>query len=146
MKIKRFHSDAAGVVDLAEAEKFFQEVLGAKVLPEKQRRGIRRKAVWLGTEEPYRIELVECIDESLDYGKAVKKLAPSYMCAIFEVENLDEAIAELRAKGLTVSDKKPLEDPEYEELYQCVIHPKSACGLAIELLEIKGKRPQAGEY
>ena len=55
----------------------------------------------------------------------------------------DEAIAELRAKGVRVSDKRKIEDPGFEGggFYECMIHPKSAFGLIIELLEYSKAPP-----
>ena len=149
MKIKRFMGDNAAVVSLEEAEKFFREILGAKIGPEMPHvvhYGFRSKGAWLGTEEPYRLELIESINDELPMGRTVKKLAPRYMTVSFEVENLDEAIAELRAKGIRVSDKLDITPQGFEGMYGCMIHPKDACGLGIQLLELKGKVPPAGEY
>ncbi len=153
MKIKRFLSANAGVVSLAEAEQFFRDVLGAKIcseMPHGAHYGFRAKGAWLGTEAPYRIELIESTNDELPMGRLVKKLAPRYMLLTFEVENIDEAIAELRAKGITVTDKQDMtpfgvERVGWEGLYDCMIHPRSAGGLAIELVEFR-KAPPAGEW
>ena len=152
MKIKRFLGDNAAVVNLDEAIAFFRDVLGAKVNPEMPhgaRFGIRARGAWLGTEEPYRIELIQSVNEELPMGRFVKKLTPGYMTISLEVENIDEAIAELRAKGIRVSDKMDMgpmgfHELGFEKMYECMIHPTSACGLSIELIEWKG--PAAGQY
>ncbi|MBI4284913.1 MAG: VOC family protein [Chloroflexi bacterium] len=153
MKIKRLLSINAGVTSLAEAEKFFGDVLGAKIceeMPHGPYFGFRAKGAWLGTEEPCRLELIESTSDEITEGKLVKKMAPRYMLLTFEVENLDEAIAELRAKGVTVTDKKDYTPfgvgrAGWVALCDSMIHPRSSCGLGIELMEFE-KGPAPGEW
>ncbi|MBI4284643.1 MAG: VOC family protein [Chloroflexi bacterium] len=154
MKIKRLLCDNAAVVSLEEAEKFFRDVLGAKISPEMPHGkyfGFRAKGAWLGTEAPYRLELLQSTSDELPMGRSVKRMAPRYRTVSLEVEDIDAAIAELRAKGITVTDKldmtpKGFGGIGFESITECVIHPKDACGLRIELVEIKGKRPPPGEW
>ena len=72
-------------------------------------------------------------------GRQIAKGAPAFQIIALEVENLDEAIAELRAKDIRVYDKVKInvESPYYEEVYVAMIHPKSSFGLLIELVETK---------
>ena len=144
MKIKRTlginHFCLPGTMD--DAISFYRDVLGAKMGPDQPwlaEYGFRAKGAWLGDEMPFRLELAESVDDELVTGRQISKTAPAFAILAFEVENLDEAIAELRTKGIRVSDKRKIEDPRFEELHECMIHPKSAFGLIIELLEIKEK-------
>ncbi len=151
MKIKRVSGINAFCVSgtMNEAEKFFRDVLGAKIGPVmlwRSQFGMRAKGAWLGTEVPCRIELSESINDELPAGKQHKKSAPAFQVLGLEVENIDEATAELRAKGVRVSDKIKTEDPAFEKQYQSWIHPKDAFGLIIELLESSGKTPLEGEW
>ena len=152
VKIKRFVCDNAAVVNLDEAVAFFRDALGAKVGPEMPfapHFGARAKGIWLGSDEPYRLELIESVNEDLIMGRNVKKLAPRYFIVSLEVENLDEAIAELRAKGIRVTDKQdmtPIYGLGFEGMWECQINPKDTGGLGIELIELKGKVPPAEEW
>ena len=129
---------------LEKAIEFFRDVLGAKMGPDLDhllRFGFRAKGAWIGTETPFRVELGEAFSDEPAMGRQMKKAAPCFNCLDVWVDNIDEAIAELRAKGVRVSDKLRIEDPRFEELYECMIHPKDAFGVIIELLEMKGKEP-----
>ncbi|MBI4285493.1 MAG: VOC family protein [Chloroflexi bacterium] len=147
MKIKKFLCDNAAVVNLDEAVAFFRDKLGAKVGPEMPfapHFGARAKGIWLGEEEPYRLELIESVNPAKGLGKHVAKLAPRYFILSLEVEDLDECIRELRAKGVRTSDKDDLSKVYglgFEHMAECQIYPQDSCGLGIELTELKGKRP-----
>jgi len=151
MEIKRVAGINAFCVSgtMDKVEKFFRDVLGAKMGPEMSWRaqfGMRAKGAWLGTEVPFRLELSESINDELPAGKQHKRSAPAFQVLGLEVENIDEATAELRAKGIRVSDKIKTEDPAFEKQYQSWIHPKDAFGLIIELVECRGKMPPDGEW
>jgi len=127
-----------------KVETFFKDVLGAKIGPEMtwltDKYGHRAKMVQIGTIEPMGIELAECADENLVIGKQIKKFAPCFSAITLQVDSVDNAIAELRAMGIKVSDKLVMTSDGWEtngikdEHYECMIHPKNF-GLLIELLE-----------
>ena len=144
MKIKRIDGIMAAIETgkLDAAVNFFRDVLGARIGPDMpwlNQYGHRAKCAYLGTEQTFEVELAESIDDELPIGKQIKKVAPTFTMLGVVVEDIDEAIAELRAKGIQVSDKMKIDDPAYEELYECMVHPKSLYGLLIELLEYKKK-------
>ena len=146
MKIKRVFCIMAclekGKMD--EAERFFKDVLGAKIGPEcpdLEPYGHRVKGAWLGTEVPFRVELAESINDELSIGRQIKKVAPAFQFLGVEVENIDEAIKELRAKGIRVSNKVKM-----WSLYTSMIHPKSAFGLIIELMQFFEEHPPDREW
>ncbi|MBI4285967.1 MAG: hypothetical protein HY670_08760 [Chloroflexi bacterium] len=127
---------------------FFRDVLGAKVGPMKpwmEKFGHRCRDVWIGEEEPFGIEVSESVNDELPTGKIHKLSAPSFQFLALEVRDLPKALAEVRAKGVRISDIMKLEDPRFGEFYETMVHPKAAYGLIIELLEVKGRRPQPGE-
>lgn len=154
MKILRLYCDNAAVVNLDEAAKFFQDVLGAKIGPEMahgKHYGVRAKHAWLGTEETYCLELIEGVAESKHLGASVKRMAPRFRTVSLEVDNLEEWVKTLRAKGIEVTDILDLTPVGfgkmgYDNIREVMIHPKDSCGLRIELLEIKGKRPEPGMF
>lgn len=108
--------------------------------------GHRARGVWLGRQAPFRVEVGEAVDESLPMGKQHRKYAPAFQALGLEVDDLDKAIAELRSRGIECSDKLKIADPSFDGFYESMIRPKSAGGLLIELIEIKGKRPPDTEW
>ena len=151
MEIKRFLIIGAfcekGTMDDVVA--FFRDVLGAKLSPERShllQYGIRGQDAWLGTKEPFDIEIHESINDELPMGRQVSKYAPRFQILALEVANLDEAIAELRAKGVRISDKLKMYDPAVGEYYEAMIHPKSSFGFVIDLIEHPHGRPEGVEY
>lgn len=126
--------------------KLFEDVLGAKMGPEMPhlaQYGHRARIAYMGTEmkQPFNLEISESINDELPIGKQHARSAPTFQFLGLEVDNIDEAIAELRAKGIRVSDKTMIDDPEFEYLWEAMIYPKSSYGLLIELIEEKRKVP-----
>jgi len=155
VKIKRCLCCTAFVEEgkFDEVEAFWRDVMGAEIGPEMPwllKYGHRAKNTLTGTEAPFSVEIAECYDETLPIGKQAKKFAPCYYTLTYQVENLDETIAELRAKGIKVSDKLVMDYPGFEvegkkdTVYECMIHPKSAYGLVIELLQFDKAPAQYG--
>ena len=152
MKIKKVIGINAFCEDemMDKVVELFRDALGAKIghdQPWLEQYGFKAKGAWLGTEAPFRVEIAESINDELVTGKQIKRLAPTFAILHIAVEDIDEAIAELRAKGIKVSDKLKIEDPGFEGggFYECMIHPKSAYGLIIELIEYT-KAPPDGEW
>ena len=145
MKIKRvlgIHAfSVKGTMD--KVAEFFRDALGAKITPELSdfsKFGFRAVSAWLGIEEPFHVAVSESVNDELPLGKQHTKLAPTFQIIQFQIENMDEAIAELRAKGIRVSDKilvptRGFEVDGMQGMYECMIHPKSTFGLLIELMQ-----------
>lgn len=147
MKIKRFLCVTAFVEQgkFDAAIDFWKDVMGSQIGPEMPwllKYGHRAKNTRVeGMECPFSVEIAECYDENLPIGKQAKRFAPCYHALSYQVENLDEAIAELKAKGFKVSNKLEMDYPGFEvegkknKIYECMIHPRDAFGLVIELLQ-----------
>ncbi|MBI4286746.1 MAG: VOC family protein [Chloroflexi bacterium] len=128
-----------------DTTQFFRDALGAKIGPEmtwRRKFGMRARGAWLGS---FRLEISESTDDTLPSGKQHKRYAPAYQVFGLQVDDIDEAIANLRRKGITVSDKIPTEDPAHKDQYQAWIHPKETFGLILELLQL-GQTPPDGEW
>ena len=144
MKIKRVRGINAfcetGTRD--KVIKLFQDALGTEIGPEMPHLaqwGHSARIANMGTESSFLLEISESINDELPIGKQHKRLAPAFEGLGLEVDDIDEVIAELRAKGIRVSDKLKIDDPSVEEMYECTIHPKDAFGLLIEFLQVKEK-------
>ena len=151
MKIKRITGIGACVETgkMDEAVAFFRDIFGAKVVAEEpfwEKFGFRAQGTWLGSDIPFRLEMEECIDDTNPVGRQIKRVAPGYQFLGVQVEDIDEAIAELRSKGIQVSDKLKMEVPGFESAYECMIHPKNTFGLIVELVEFKGQTLPDGDW
>jgi len=151
MKIKRVlsidHFCLPGTMD--DAVTFYRDVLGAKIGPEQPwlaEYGFRALNVWLGEDMPFHVGVSESVNDELATGKQIKRSAPTFAILAFEVEDIDEAIAELRDKGIRVHDKLKMRFPGFKTngfdgWYETMIHPKSAFGVIIELIEFSKAPP-----
>jgi catechol 2,3-dioxygenase-like lactoylglutathione lyase family enzyme len=141
------------VENLDEAEKFFKDVLGARLAPERipqleamGLQAIGRIVNWGDT----RLEVQQATGDDW-LSNTIKRAAPGYFMIELEVDNIEEAIRDLRSRGIQVSDLLPVPDmpesgiqKELEYVKEATISRKSACGLLISLIE-KKKRPGVTE-
>ncbi len=151
MKIKRVlsidHFCPPDTMD--DAVSFYRDVLGAKIGPEQPwlaDYGFRALNARLGEDIPFRVGISESTNDEIGTGKQIKRSAPTFAILAFEVENIDEAITELRDKGIKVHDKLKMHVPGFknkgfEGWYETMIHPKSAFGVIIELIEFTKAPP-----
>jgi len=79
------------------------------------------------------IELLESTDPEGPIGKFLAAKGQGFQHIAFRVENLDEALAELKAKGVRLIDEKPRKGAGGARI--AFIHPKATAGLLVELCE-----------
>lgn len=121
------------VNSIAEATKDYQERFGLKVTRtgELAREGIRTAVIPLGSDTV--IEFIEPINK--EQGAVAKFLQTRgegvYMMG-WEVDDIDSVIKELQSKGVRLINSEPEARAKGANVF---IHPKSAHGLMIELVE-----------
>jgi methylmalonyl-CoA/ethylmalonyl-CoA epimerase len=130
-KIRAIHL-AVNDVDSAKkvyADNFGIVASGAETLPAL---GIKNALLPVGDAV---IELIEPLDhEQGPLAKFLKKRGEGVYMVALEVENMDSTIKDLKEKGVRLMN----DDPESRAGGVPVfIHPKSASGLLIELVEMK---------
>lgn len=131
--------DHIGVVveNIDEAIKFYTEKLGMKlvhqeVLPD---RGIK-VAFLTGTHGETAVELLEPInheDMNNTVAKFLKNRGPGLHHLAVRVENIEESLKDLQAKGLQLVDKAPR--PGARGHLVAFVHPKSVMGVLLELVQ-----------
>jgi methylmalonyl-CoA/ethylmalonyl-CoA epimerase len=81
------------------------------------------------------VELLESTSPDGPIAKYIEKKGEGIQHIAFRVENLEEALAELKAKGIQLIDEKPRRGAGGAKI--AFLHPKSTFGVLIELCEKK---------
>ena len=79
------------------------------------------------------VELLETTAPDGPIAKYIEKKGEGIQHIAFRVENIDEALAELKAKGVQLIDEKPRRGAGGAKI--AFLHPKSTFGVLIELCE-----------
>ena len=101
MKIKRIHHIAILTDDYEKSKAFYTDILGFEILKETYREARQSYKLDLAINGQYQVELFSFPEfrerNSFPESKGLRHLA-------FEVENVDEVVAELRSKDVDVQD------------------------------------------
>lgn len=81
------------------------------------------------------VELLESSDPEGPIGKFIAAKGQGVQHLAFRVENIDQALAELKGKGVRLIDEKPRYGAGGARI--AFLHPKSTGGVLIELCERK---------
>jgi methylmalonyl-CoA/ethylmalonyl-CoA epimerase len=79
------------------------------------------------------VELLESTAPDGPIAKYLEKRGEGIQHIAFRVENLEEALAELKAKGIQLIDEKPRKGAGGAKI--AFIHPKATSGVLVELCE-----------
>ena len=138
--IKRIERVALAVPNLEEAKKFFEDWIDAKSHEEEniEDMGIRYRPFEVGESL---MELLEPTREDSPVAKFLKRNGgPGVHHITYEVDDLDEAIAELERRGgriayrHTYGEGVTFEGKVWREAF---VHPKDSFGVLIHLAEKK---------
>lgn len=127
MKVERVDHIHIAVRDLDEAVRFFSEILGTTFSePIVDEKTFSIKSVI----SPLGLELIQSLSPDGVIAKFIEKRGEGIQAISFKVSNLEEAIAELQAKGLRLVGRI-----EIGRIKEAQFHPKDAFGVMIELCE-----------
>ncbi len=131
---KRIDHVAIIVRDIEQSLTFYRDTLGitpseVKEVPTEQ---VRIAFLPMGGPGGSEIELIEPITEDSSLTKFLEKRGEGLHHICLEVENIDEALAEMKEKGASVLDKEPRIAAEGRAIF---LHPKGTNGVLLELLE-----------
>lgn len=120
------------VKDLEESLKFYQETLGLDLagieVVEEQK--VRVAFLPIGDTE---IELLESTDPDGPIARHIEKRGQGVQHLAVRVENIEEAIVEMKEKGVRMIDEVPRYGAGGAKIAFC--HPKSTGGVLVELTE-----------
>lgn len=120
------------VKSIADAKKFYEEVLGLKVaeVEEVAEQKVRVAFIPVGDSE---VELLESTTEDGPIAKYIEKNGEGVQHIAFRVENLAETLANLKAKGVRLIDETPRNGAGGAKI--AFVHPKASFGTLVELCQ-----------
>ena len=130
--LKRIHHLGYAVHDLHAAIRFYQTHFGAEPEPpeEVDEQGITASMFRVGES---RVELLQPTREDSPVGKFLDKRGEGFHHVAFQVDDLDEALAELKTEAVDLIDEEPRIGAGGTRM--AFIHPKGAFGVLTELVE-----------
>ena len=132
MKILKIDHLGIAVNSIGEGKKFWTDVLGLKfegsetVAEQKVTTGFFP----VGESE---VELLESTAPDGPVAKFIEKKGEGMQHVAFRVENIEEALEELKIKGIKLIDEKPRIGAGGAKI--AFLHPKSTNGVLVELCE-----------
>jgi methylmalonyl-CoA/ethylmalonyl-CoA epimerase len=130
MKIKRIAHIGIGVADTELASQFYTEKLGLPLNHRETLGELKISFIPLGATN---LELVQSTTPEGVMSKFIDKRGEGMHHIAYEVENIEEALAELKEKGVRLIDEKPR--PGAHGALVAFIHPKETNGVLTELCE-----------
>ncbi len=132
MKIRKVDHIGVAVKDAADAQAFFEQVLG---LPSHGSETVAEQKVQtvflpVGDTE---LELLAATAPDSPVAKFIDKRGEGIQHIAFQVDDLEGALAKLEAKGVALIDRRPRLGAGGKKI--AFLHPKDTYGVLIELCE-----------
>jgi len=131
-KILGINHVASVVKDLEESIKTAVEVLGAKVTMKFESTGSKYVGAVLELGESF-VSYLQATDESSFVAKHLERYGEGVQHMGLGIDNLDEFVADLEAKGVHV-DKTDMKDEQFKE---ALVGPKTGRGVVLQLMQWK---------
>lgn len=130
--IKKINHVAIALPDLAAGQKFWAESLGlslerVSVVPDE---GVTVAFLSVGDAE---IELLQPLDGEGGVAKFLQKRGAGIHHICFEVEDIEQMLAELKSAGIPLINETPRLNPDGKQY--AFLHPKGTGGILIELYQ-----------
>jgi len=136
-KIKRVNHVAIAVKDIDAALVFWRQKLGLELdhIEEIALEGVKIAFLPVGESA---IELIEPLGDDSAVARYLEKRGAGIHHLCFEVDDIENALADLKAKGVQLINQQPRRGKD-GRLY-AFIHPKSASGVLVELYQLAGDK------
>ena len=128
------------VKDLEASLAFFRDALGLHVEPPEDVASQRVRAQFVSTG-PSSLELLQATAPDSPISKFLGKRGPGLHHITLRVDDIHEALAQLRVRGVRLIDEEPRAGAEGAAV--AFIHPSSAQGVLVELKQAPVARPVA---
>jgi methylmalonyl-CoA/ethylmalonyl-CoA epimerase len=118
------------VQSLDDTVAFYRDIMGLEVSATEIFNGMKIAFLRIGDSE---VELLEDLTPDGAIARHVAKRGEGLQHVAYRVDNIEQALAEMRAKGLTLIDEQPR--PGARQARVAFLHPKSTKGVLIEFVE-----------
>jgi methylmalonyl-CoA/ethylmalonyl-CoA epimerase len=132
MKIKHIDHIGVAVKEIAQAGKFYTDILGLKIEGIENIAEQKVNVAFLPVTDS-EVELVESTHPDGPVARYIESRGEGVQHIAFRVENIDEAIEELKKKGVRLIDETPRKGAGGARII--FIHPKETGGVLVELCE-----------
>lgn len=132
MKVLKVDHIGVAVKSIEETKKLYHDLLGLKHAGNEtvEEQKVTTAFFPVGDTE---VELLESTSEDGPIAKYLEKRGEGVQHVAFRVENIEEALAELKEKGIRLIDEKPRRGAGGAKI--AFLHPKSTYGVLVELCE-----------
>jgi methylmalonyl-CoA/ethylmalonyl-CoA epimerase len=132
MKVKHIDHIGIAVKEIEKAGTFYKDVLGLKIHGIEEIAEQKVKVAFFPISDS-EIELLESTQSDGPVAKYISAKGEGVQHIAFRVENIDQAMEELREKGVRMIDEKPRNGAGGAKI--AFIHPKETNGVLIEICE-----------
>jgi methylmalonyl-CoA/ethylmalonyl-CoA epimerase len=133
MKIKRIEHIAIAVKSMAQSREIFETKLGMSLEYEEYLPQYNTRLAMYPVGQTY-IELLESDGDNTDTARWIAEHGEGLFHICFEVEDIEEALDELKRKGVKLLDEQPRVGHANSRI--AFIDPKSTGSVLIELVEL----------
>jgi methylmalonyl-CoA/ethylmalonyl-CoA epimerase len=132
VKVNKIHHIAIGVENIEAGLPFWRDALGLKVEHIEEVPSQKARVAFLPVGES-EVELVQPTDPGTGMAKFIQERGGGMHHLCLEVEDIEQALAELKAKGVRLIDENAQVLPGRKMAF---IHPKSTGGVLVEMYEL----------
>jgi len=132
MKIKHIDHIGVAVKKIAQAGKFYTDILGLKIEGIENVAEQKVNVAFLPITDS-EVELVESTHPDGPVARYIESRGEGVQHIAFRVENIEEALQELKEKGVRLIDETPRKGAGGARI--AFIHPKETGGVLVELCE-----------
>ena len=132
MKIKQIDHIGIAVKNIEQAGKFYRDILGLEIEGTENVADQKVNVAFLPITDS-ELELLESTDPEGPVSKFIDSRGEGIQHIAFRVENIDEALKELKSKSIRLIDEEPRLGAGGARI--AFIHPKESGGVLVELCE-----------
>jgi len=132
MKVKHIDHIGVAVKAIEAAGRFYTDILGLKIAEVENVADQKVNVAFIPITDS-EVELLESTDPDGPVAKYINARGEGIQHVAFRVENIEEALAELKAKGVRLIDQEPRNGAGGARI--AFIHPKETNGVLVELCE-----------
>jgi len=130
--VEKINHIGIAVKSIKEAAKFWENLPGLKITGTEVVESQKVKTAFLPTGDS-EIELLEATDEESPIAKFIEKKGEGVHHIALQVDNIEEALAELKEAGIRLIDETPRDGAGGARI--AFLHPKATGGVLLELCQ-----------